>query len=52
MRKLNVLVMKSNQDPDKYLTQVFQQRDELEHMCQSFTEERILDLILEGLSDD
>ena len=41
-----------NQDSNKYLTEVFQQRDELEHIGESFTEARILDLILEGLRDE
>ena len=44
--------MRSNQDPDEYLTEVIQQRDELEHICESFTEARILDIILESLSDE
>ena len=35
-----------NQDPDEYLTEVFQQLDELEHIGESFTQARILDLIL------
>ena len=52
MRKLNGMVMMPNQDPDEYLTEVFQQRDELEHIGESFTVERILDISLEGLSDE
>ena len=35
MRKLNGMAMRLNQDPDKYLTEVFQQRDELEHIGES-----------------
>ena len=46
------MVMMSNQEPDEYLTKVLQQRDELEHIGKSFTEARILDFILEGLSDE
>ena len=46
MRKLNGMTMRPNQDPDEYLTEVFQQRDELEHIDDSFTEARILDIIL------
>ena len=34
------------------LTQVSQQRDELEHIGGTFTEARILDITLEGLSDE
>ena len=33
-------------------TEGFQQRDELEHIDESFTEARILDIILEGLTDE
>ena len=52
MRKLNGMTMTPNQDSDEYLTQVFQQQDELEHIGETFTEARILDIILEGLSDE
>ena len=52
MRKLNGMTMRPNQDPDEYLTEVFQQRDELEHIGESFAEARILDVIMEGLSDE
>ena len=44
--------MRPNQDPDEHLTEVFQQRDELKHIGESFTEARILNTILEGLSDE
>ena len=52
MRKLNGMTMRSNQDPHEYLFEVCQQRDEIEHIGESFMEERILDIILEGLSDE
>ena len=52
MRKLNGMIMMLNQDPDKYLTEVFQERDGLEHIGESFAEARILYIILEGLSDE
>ena len=52
MRKHNGIVMMPNQDHHEYLTGVFQQRDELEHIGESFTEAYILDLILEGLRDE
>ena len=51
MRKLNGMVMRSNQDHGKHITKVFQQRDELEHMHESYTKASILDRIVEGLSD-
>ena len=44
MRKLNGMVMIPNQEPDESLTEVVQQRNELEHMGESFTEARILDV--------
>ena len=46
------MTMRPNQDPDQHLTDIFQQQDELEHIGESCTEARILDLILEGLSDE
>ena len=52
MRKLDSMAMTPHQDPDEYLTEVFQQRDELEYIGESFTEARILDITLEGLSDE
>ena len=52
MRKLNGMTMRRNQDLDGYPTQVVQQRDELEHIGETFTEARILGIILEGLSDE
>ena len=51
MRKLNGMIMRPNQDPDKYLTEVFLQRDEFKHISEIFTEAGILDLTLEGPSD-
>ena len=36
MRKLKSMTIRSNQDPDENLTEVFQQRDELEHIGESF----------------
>ena len=51
MCKLKIMVMKQNQDPDEYGTDVFQQQDEFEHIGESFMETGVLDLILEGLSD-
>ena len=52
MRKLNGKTMRLNQDPNENFTEIFQQRDELEHIGESFTEARILAIILEGLSDE
>ena len=51
MRKLNGMNLKPNQDSDEYLTGVFQQRDELEPIGESFTDARVLGIILKGLSD-
>ena len=52
MRELNSMATMPNQDPDECLTDVFQQRDELKHIGGTFTEARVLDLILEGVSDE
>ena len=46
------MTMRSNQDPDEYLTEIVHQKDELEHIGESFAEARISDVILEGLSDE
>ena len=50
--KLNSMVMMLNKDLEEYLTEVFQQRDELEHIGESFTEVRILNIILESFSGE
>ena len=52
MRKLNDMVMMPNNDPGEHLIEVIQQLDKLEHIGEIFTRARILDLILEGLSDE
>ena len=52
MRKLDGMVMRPNQDPDENLTEISQQWDEPEHIGESLTEARILDLILGILSDE
>ena len=46
------MVMRPNQDLGGYLTEMFQHHDELEHINESFTKARILDLIVEGLSGE
>ena len=46
------LTMTPNQDLDEYLTHIFQQRSELEHVGETFTEARFLDIILKGLSNE
>ena len=51
-RKLNDMGMRPNQGLDENLTEVCQQRDELEHIGENFTDTRIMDLILEDLSDE
>ena len=52
MRKLTGMVMRPNQDLDEYLTEVFQQRDELEHISESCTEAHIFSFILQHLSGE
>ena len=52
MCKLKGMATRPNQDPDEYFTEVFQQRDELEHVGENFTKAHILDIILEGQSDE
>ena len=52
IREPNAMVRMPKQNPDEYITEVFQQRDELEYIDESFTKTRILSLILEGLSGE
>ena len=52
MRKLNGMTMQPNQDSDEYLSEGFHHRNELEHIGESFAKARILNLILEGLSNE
>lgn len=52
MHQLGSKIMSPNQDLDHYITKVYELRDKLKHIGESFSEARIMDLILEGLTDD
>ena len=52
MRELNGMTMTPSQDSDDYLAQCLWQRDELRHIGETCTEAHILDILLEGLSDE
>lgn len=52
MRQFDSKIMSPKQDPDQYMKEVHQLRDEVEHIGETFSETRIMYLILEGLTDD
>ena len=51
MHKLDGKAIRPSQDPGEYLTEMVQERDELEYTNEILTEARILDLIQKGLID-
>ena len=52
MRELNSSSMSPGQDPDTFLSRVYQLRDELENAGETVSEERMTDIVLEGLTSD
>ena len=52
MRELNSTIMSTGQDPDTFLSRVYQLRDELENAGETVSEERMTDIVLEGLTSD
>ena len=52
MRELNSTSMSPGQDPDTFLSRVYQLRDELENAGETVSEERLTDIVLEGLTSD
>ena len=52
MRELNSTSMSPGQDPDTFLSRVYQLRDELENAGETVSEKRMTDIVLEGLTSD
>ena len=53
MRELNSVKMTPGQDPDIFLSRVYQLRDELENAGETVSEERLSDIVMiEGLTSD
>ena len=52
MRELNSLEMALGQDPDIFLSRVYQLRDEIENAEEIVSEERLTDSVIEGLTSD
>lgn len=51
MRQLNNVTMSHGQDPDVLLTQVYQLPDKMVYMGDAISDERLTDIIIEGLID-
>ncbi|CAM9980923.1 unnamed protein product, partial [Sphacelaria rigidula] len=52
MRQLDNLTMSQGEDPDVFLSNIYQIKDELNNMNESVSDERLTDIIIEGLADD
>ncbi|CAM9463687.1 unnamed protein product, partial [Sphacelaria rigidula] len=52
MRQLDTMTMSPGQDPDVFLARLFQLRDELVHIGESISDERLTDKIVEGLTSE
>lgn len=50
--QLDNVKMSHGQDPDVFLTQVHQLRDEVVHMGVAISDERLTEIVIEGLTDD
>lgn len=51
VHQLDVKIMSPNQDRDQYITEVYQLRDELEYIGESFSQVCVMSLTLEGLTN-
>ncbi|CAM9796794.1 unnamed protein product, partial [Sphacelaria rigidula] len=52
MLQLDGITMAPDQDPDVFFSTVFQLRDELRCVGEVVSEERLTDIIIEGISDE
>ncbi|CAN0018277.1 unnamed protein product, partial [Sphacelaria rigidula] len=52
MRELNSVTMSPGQDPDTFLSKVYQLRDELDNVGEAISEERLADIMIEGLTSE
>ncbi|CAM9554146.1 unnamed protein product, partial [Sphacelaria rigidula] len=52
MRQLDTMTISPGQDPDVFLVKLFQLRDELGHIGESISDERLTDIVVEGLTSE
>ncbi|CAM9471704.1 unnamed protein product, partial [Sphacelaria rigidula] len=52
MRQLDNIKMSPGQEPDVFLTKVFELRDQLVYMGEPISDERLVDIVVEDLGDD
>ncbi|CAN0036856.1 unnamed protein product, partial [Sphacelaria rigidula] len=52
MRQLDNIKMSPGQDPDVFLTKVYELRDQLVYMGGPISDERVTDIVVEGLTDE
>ncbi|CAM9895274.1 unnamed protein product, partial [Sphacelaria rigidula] len=52
MRELNNVSMSPGQDLDTFLSKVYQLRDELDNVGEAISEERLTDIVIEGLTSE
>ncbi|CAM9523918.1 unnamed protein product, partial [Sphacelaria rigidula] len=52
MRQLDNMKMSPGQDPDVFLTKIYELRDQLVYMGEPISDERLTDIVVEGLTDE
>ncbi|CAN0059457.1 unnamed protein product, partial [Sphacelaria rigidula] len=52
MRQLDNIKMSPGQDPDVFLTKIYELRDQLVYMGEPISDDRLTDIVVEGLTDD
>ena len=52
IRQLDNLKMSPGQDPDEFLTKIFEPRDQLVYVREPISDDRLTDIVIEGLTDD
>ena len=52
IRQLDNLKMSPRQDPDEFLTKMSELRDQLVYMGEPISDDRLTDIVVEGLTDD
>ena len=51
-QQIRYMVTTDRQDPDKFINEVYYLRDELVDMGEVFSDDSMLDIVLEGLADE
>ncbi|CAM9355662.1 unnamed protein product, partial [Sphacelaria rigidula] len=52
MRQLDNIKMSPGQDPDVFLTKIYELRDQLVYMGEPISDDRLTDIVVEGLTDE